>query len=385
MRTTLLKLSALALLAIPATLSGAANAQQFQGADVGVDVPAKDDGTFPLGGFVGISNSFSNGILQKGDFQVPGWFTSIPMGLSWRLVNSDSAAADYLPPLTLSANTSVSMSWLSTAFSGNFGAGDRIPRIGDLTLGLGTGNLWKASNAIDPENSWTRLNVTTRASLRLPVSLASRTNNVIAAGAFGLGLSWQVPKLPIFFSYSPTVAATAYSQDSRSVPCDTPSEFNTGLFGTGDPARDTVGIPIRIPRAAEVLPNGECRLVGRQSLASFNQNVSIRAVIPQHSLSVSFGYGMAFLRPIAADEFTPKYATGQNFSDFTSGSVSYGYDIPDELLGISDFVNTSASFTLSSGQPPFTFDGKALRFPFWDFVSPNNNFSSATVSLSASF
>ena len=40
------------------------------------------------------------------------------------------------------------------------------------------------------------------------------------------------------------------------------------------------------------------------------------------------------------------------------------------------------SVGLSSGQPAWTMDGKYLRFPFWDFISPANGFSSAYVNLS---
>ena len=95
---------------------------------------------------------------------------------------------------------------------------------------------------------------------------------------------------------------------------------------------------------------------------------------------------MNFLRPLGGgDGVSSPFSTKQNFMDSTSGAIFYSYDIPDKALGISDYVNTNLSLSLSSAQPAWTFDGKSLRFPFWDFISPNNNFSSFGVSLGANF
>lgn len=104
----------------------------------------------------------------------------------------------------------------------------------------------------------------------------------------------------------------------------------------------------------------------------------------QVSLGVGFGYrySRSFGRaPDAAtsprrDSFGNIIADGVSSSDTTSGDISLTYSIDDAW---------SATFGLSSAQPAKTADNQALRFPFYDFISPGNNYSAWYLSLSYSF
>ncbi|MBI2373681.1 MAG: hypothetical protein HYV07_06745 [Deltaproteobacteria bacterium] len=91
------------------------------------------------------------------------------------------------------------------------------------------------------------------------------------------------------------------------------------------------------------------------------------------TISVGYAYSRAFgtggdsLSSTKTDGSGRPVVDGVNASDTTSGSIEIGYAVDDRL---------SLALGVSSGQPAKTDDGKALRFPFFDFVSPSNNYSS---------
>lgn len=79
------------------------------------------------------------------------------------------------------------------------------------------------------------------------------------------------------------------------------------------------------------------------------------------SLSI-WNYFRFAVDEVGADPDLP--LTGR--SDFTWGLIELGYQWrPHVVFGVG----------LSSRQPALTADGDAIRFPFWDFVSPANNYS----------
>ena len=51
---------------------------------------------------------------------------------------------------------------------------------------------------------------------------------------------------------------------------------------------------------------------------------------------------------------------------YVRGIISFGWRAMDHLI---------LALGTDSLQPARTADGQSLRFPFWDFVSPANNFS----------
>lgn len=97
--------------------------------------------------------------------------------------------------------------------------------------------------------------------------------------------------------------------------------------------------------------------------------------------SASFGYrtvrkhgtGGDALSSRALDAAGDLVVDGTNSLDLTSGSVSLEY-VP--------FEQWSFSFGVSSQQPALTADGKSVRFPFFDFVSPANNYTTWFLSVS---
>jgi hypothetical protein len=96
------------------------------------------------------------------------------------------------------------------------------------------------------------------------------------------------------------------------------------------------------------------------------------------SVNVDLNYGQAFsVRTGPDDAFKAESAIGGLVPrQSTSGNIAVSY-VPQSWL----FFTVGAS----SQQGALTADGKGLRFPFWDFVSPYNNFSSlyfdTTISL----
>ncbi|MBI4817670.1 MAG: hypothetical protein HY791_15520 [Deltaproteobacteria bacterium] len=99
------------------------------------------------------------------------------------------------------------------------------------------------------------------------------------------------------------------------------------------------------------------------------------------SLSFSYAYSRAFgtgrdaLSSNERDASGTLIVDGNNGSDTTSGGLELSYAVDDAL---------TLAFGLSSSQPAKTADGKALRFPFFDFISPANNYSSWYISASYS-
>lgn len=88
--------------------------------------------------------------------------------------------------------------------------------------------------------------------------------------------------------------------------------------------------------------------------------------LPELSATVSLGV-YNYVRFSVPDDFLADPSlplTGR--SDVTSGSINIAYT-PLEHFGL--------DFGVSSVQPALTADGKSLRFPFYDFISPSNNFT----------
>jgi hypothetical protein len=91
------------------------------------------------------------------------------------------------------------------------------------------------------------------------------------------------------------------------------------------------------------------------------------------SLSFSYLYARRFGR--APDEFTSLYSNGVNHEDSTIGSWDLSYELADHY---------TFSLGIFSWQPARTADGKKPRFPFYDFVSPANNYTTWYTTFTAS-
>lgn len=100
-------------------------------------------------------------------------------------------------------------------------------------------------------------------------------------------------------------------------------------------------------------------------------------------LGVSVQLGYRYTRKFGATGAGPASARtdgagepvvdGINEADTTSGTIEVSYAFLEAW---------SASFGVTSTQPAKTQDGRALRFPFYDFISPGNNYSGWYLGLS---
>ena len=150
----------------------------------------------------------------------------------------------------------------------------------------------------------------------------------------------------------------------------------------GNASENLDRVPLVITREGEINVNGECIIPGRRVIGAFSHSLSAGWSYGKHSVSGSFGLIYQLLAPLSsAPELRSPFATGQSWSELSTGSLAYTYSVPME--GFELPVDTSLAFTagISSFQPSYHMDGANLRFPFWDFITPQNNFSAAFVAI----
>lgn len=105
--------------------------------------------------------------------------------------------------------------------------------------------------------------------------------------------------------------------------------------------------------------------------------------LPELSVSATFGYYYTRryggpedrLRAVTTDQDGAAIVDGINGDDLTLGAVDLTYWLSDH------FAVSLGTYSL---QPARTADGQALRFPFYDFISPANNFTTWYLSGTAS-
>jgi hypothetical protein len=369
--------------------------------------PEKEDkpDPFPLSANIGLDTSFGSGFLPPAIEPAQPYHTTVPYigqslstGLAYRLPTFDGA----LPKMSLSTGLSASITWLDTIQNPGF---SRIMRVSDLNTGLAFPGLYT--------EDVTGLSMSARLGWRAPLSLNSRRNNTISAFSAGGSVAWNTGKLDLpewlgtfNISFAPGVSVAAYSQNAPSLPCDASSLDDQAVF-IGNAVERLELIPLVVTRETEILENGECKTSGRQSLARANVGLSAGWSLKKHSVNASLGLSYSFLRPNAnaappgvdPNELSGLYASGQDWSELTSGSLSYSYSIPTDFMNLPVDTNASLTAGVSSMQPAYgLFCGdscdpadpdyvegqrhQTLRFPFWDFVTPSNNFSAAFVALS---
>jgi len=340
------------------------------------------NGKFPLHMGIGLSNSASNAWfaptspavnvpINGGASQVtvPGSNGMMQPNLSTSLSLSPSASipklVDWMPKMNLGGSMSFSINnWFPA--SGNSGVYDRQIRMSDFGLRLGFGQIFKEPT--------TGIGVSAGVSSSVPLSITSRFQNKITSLGGNLGFSWSGPEWSwgqLSANYGASVRGTLYSQEASTIPC----EAGVNLAGAVANPLEGNDLPLQYSREAEIAPNGECVLRGRQGLAGFNNNLGAGWSLGDHSVSTSLSWGLGFLRPLPNNpELSSPFATGQNFNENWSGNLSYSYKIPVDF-------DMSVSAGIGSSQGVFDAQGN-LRFPFFDFFYPANGYSSAFVDLS---
>jgi long-subunit fatty acid transport protein len=92
-----------------------------------------------------------------------------------------------------------------------------------------------------------------------------------------------------------------------------------------------------------------------------------------YAYSRKFGSSGDAFSSTRTDADGDRIATGVNEDDTTSGSIEVAYAFDDHW---------SLAGGIASSQPAKTAGGKSLRFPFFDFISPANNYTGYYLYLS---
>jgi hypothetical protein len=322
-------------------------------------------GSFPLHIQANLSNSVGNGFFAPGYQSQPSFGTFLNLRPTAALPRAEG-----LPRVNLSASFDFGINnWLPA--STNTGVYERQMRIGDPALA-----------AILPAIFTEELTGVTMSlvfSARAPLSISSRQQNLITNVGGAAQFMWGSPETPIgtfFAQYTPSARGAFYSQPGATMPCEVPTAYEP-VRPSGDPVNGLDELPVVLPRVQELLPNGECVIAGRQRLGTLNNSLATgwSTTDGAHNISLSLAWTVAFLRPLRNDPgLASPFASSQNFVETSAGSLSYTYTVP-----------TDFPFFLSVGfgseQPAWTADGAALRFPFYDFISPANNFTSASFDV----
>lgn len=236
--------------------------------------------------------------------------------------------------------------------------------------------------------SWEDLNLSLglNAGYQLPISMQSRHIGSTGALSAGTRLGWALQDLGLTTSISfgvgvnPTLEALAAR--FANVPV---LPYNDRTLGPTTPVSCN-------KRPGE--GNGACLDGAWPSGVSWRTGVGVGYTPPildnKLSLSADVGYAQGFSSYIAPTEGTTQAGLdtfdnadlkADNARDFTprqstQGNLSASYQAADFFV---------ATIGAQSGQPFLNQRGDGIRFPFWDFTSTANNFSSIYVDTSFSF
>ncbi len=312
---------------------------------------------FPLHAQLTLDNALGSGVFAPGYQQQVNWSSSLSIRVSAMLPKPE-----WGPRMLLSGGTDFSVgNWLPE-FS-NSDTFDRQITVGDAIGAVIMPGLYR--------EEFTGIGMSLIFSARAPLSMASRQQNLLLNAGGAAQFMWGSPETPIgsfFVQYTPTLRFSAYSEVGATVPCaaGTPSRVRP----SADPIDGITELPVYYGRAEQVLANGECLLPGRQPLASVGQNGATgwSSTDGAHNVTMTLAWSHAFLRPLKNEpSLTSAFASGQNFTESTSGSLSYTYTVPVDF----NFFLTTGVF---SSQPMFM-DNGMIRFPIYDFVTPAANLS----------
>lgn len=362
---------AAAWLALPA---GSAQAQGLVAQATGGTGAAAKGAAFPLHGAVTLSTSLGNGILADGMAAQPNLSQTLTLIPSFAL-----PVAEGMPAMNLAGRLNLSTQWLSN-FQGTFGANsaDRLVRLSDFTLILNVPTIFREANS--------GLRIGTNLQARAPLSLTSRLFHVLTTVGVNFPVNWSTAKLDLpvglfFFSYVPSANYTQHLEPNPSMPC---SAGGLDPFGNrfGAAAQQLESVPLVIPRAGEVTAEGKCIIRGRRIIGTLAHSGVAGWAAGNHTLIVSAAYFNQFFAPLQDQpELKSAYASTQSFVEWSSGTVAYAYQIPNDVFGLPPQVSANITTGITSFQPIWDNAGENIRFPFWDFITPANNFSAFFVDL----
>lgn len=233
--------------------------------------------------------------------------------------------------------------------------------LSDLTLSFAHDEVY----AFDP------LTFSASASLALPTSRESRAaNNALTLGG-SAGASIELAPVAIGLGFGLTKFF--------------PTAEAAVLDAVEAEARQSGGVPVI--RCASFRRDTCLLLTG--FVPSWRMSIDVDATFEapwveglSASIALGYQYSRRHGRAIDAHSSTKTdvdgapIVDGTNEDDSTSGAIEVAYQLDDRL---------SFALGVTSQQPAKTADGRGLRFPFYDFISPASNFSawylSATFAL----
>ena len=235
--------------------------------------------------------------------------------------------------------------------------------------------------------------VGTSLSAGIPVSKVSRFLGKVTGVSAGLSASRKLGE-KLSLSLGSSVSSSLYTERARTVSVSEGRSFVDRNGNTLTPNN-------QICRADELITSGAgevtgCRVAGVNG--GFNLSTSA-ALSYKASKKLSATASLAVINSfkdysLPIDEFSSTYAQGGiGRSDLTSGSLSVGYSYSKKLrLGLSMASTQPALFWSSNdtvdenGNVTQSAEGSWMpNFPWWDFRTPGNNYSSFSGSVSYSF
>jgi hypothetical protein len=231
------------------------------------------------------------------------------------------------------------------------------------------------------------LSLSLNAGYNLPISLASRNQGSLGATSLGSRLGWS--DKPTGFSaygsggvgYNPVIHELAGRVNNAK-----PVPYNDRALGPTTP----VTCNLRPGEAnsaclSGVWPSGFSWRVG------IGGGYTPPVLDSKLSFSVDLGYSQAISSYIAPTDGTTVGSDGTEYQNAdlvgehavgiaprqgTSGNIGASYQVNDWFV---------ATLGAQSGQPFLNARGDGIRFPFWDFTSTANNFSSIYLDTNFSF
>ncbi|MBM4345730.1 MAG: hypothetical protein FJ100_20340 [Deltaproteobacteria bacterium] len=160
------------------------------------------------------------------------------------------------------------------------------------------------------------------------------------------------------------------------------NNFNRYTQSSVEPiGKDDVALAVTRTGGAEGLSNGN--IATGANLTSY----AVRWLgVANFQMSDRWSFGLTYLLfngfryfDAPQDQYTGKYArTGRGRVDTQWGIAALNYNFDAE-------GHWSGSLYTFTASPPFSADGKTYRFPFWDFRSTADNWSSVGLQVSHSF
>ncbi len=339
-----------------------AHAQAAAAAAAGLDAggtvkkKAKPSASFPLTGSVALAPSVPGGAFIAGEGSRPGLDLTLTLTATYAI----------MPGLNLTATQNVNKNVMTNADSGAVRQNDTS--ISDTILNLG----W--SPRVSDGKGGTKgfklpggIGVSAGLIAVVPVSRASKyigryttltpTLNFNKGGLFG-------GKLLLVGGVGVTNNFNRYEQAS-----------------VNPVGRDDVALALTRTGGAESLSNGN--IATGQNLTSF----AFRSLaVANVQITDRWSFGLTYLLfngfryfDAPKDEYTGKYAKpGRGRIDTQWGIASLNYNIDADGIW-------SASLYSFTSSPPFSADGKTYRFPFFDFRSTADNFSSVGLQVTRTF